>query len=195
VGHLGDPTFAAYLQNELEISPRSGYYMVQVHEAGVTYNLSFESMRAVGYTKMATLLPVLDTENVREWMEKANGCSVRELQTKIKEAKQSEDYLQSMSVRVSDSQSHVINQALEQIELRHGVESKGQGLEYLAAEYLAGGQHVDDEAVTGFSVPMEQSEAITIMDCLVTIGRSENCGIATALLRACQSYCRQYEGK
>lgn len=63
--------FAAYVEKRHGVKRRKAYYLVQIYNAVSEVGVGWDELRAIGWTKLKELAPVLETGNAAEWLARA----------------------------------------------------------------------------------------------------------------------------
>lgn len=90
---LGFKTFLAYLNDpEIQFSQATSYNSISLYEKyQLKLNVPTEETNGISVRRLVELLPVIDQENVSEWLSKARSLSSVDLEKEIHEFKQTKE--------------------------------------------------------------------------------------------------------
>ncbi len=84
---FGHQNFKEWVEAETDMKRVKAEYLLRIYVKFVELDIPWAKFKGVGWTKTIELLPVINQENVDEWVEKARVRSVRLLREEVKAAK------------------------------------------------------------------------------------------------------------
>lgn len=147
----GFETFRDFVESEFGINYRKSMYLISIYNGLVQSGIPWTKVAPLGWTKVKELVGVITPENVDEWVAKAKGMTVLQLQQAIKEAAQtpgvdapegSESKVESVTtftIKMHEDQKEVILEALERAKKEANTEHNAVALEAICMSYLSGG--------------------------------------------------------
>jgi len=148
----GYESFREFVEAEFGINYRKSMYLISIYNSLVQSGIPWKTVEPIGWTKLKELIGVITPENVDEWVEKAKGMTVLQLQQAIKEAatgadktgavEGSESKVESVTtftVKMHDDQKEVILEAIERAKKEANTEHNAVALEAICMSYLSGG--------------------------------------------------------
>ena len=204
---LGFDTLDEFVERRLQMSSRTGRYLVRVYEFYVVQNeFPVERLIQIGWTKLEKLLPVLEHKpgaaHVQEWMRwfaYAAGHTVRELEVRVlahlsPEEKERHGLRAAYTVPVTEGQREVLNQALEIVKKQTGSKDPGTAWEYLAADFLSGATQEETEGtptiVRSFRLTPEQDK--TVQRALFVIRWTVTESDVASLVHLCEFFLKRW---
>jgi hypothetical protein len=82
----GFDSFDAYVLETHGFASRKARYLIQIYDNLVSKQIPWDKVSGLGWTKLKDLAPILTSENVDEWVDKASKLTVLELQSVLKAA-------------------------------------------------------------------------------------------------------------
>jgi hypothetical protein len=156
----GYKDFEEYCQKELNFSERKGRYLVSVWRYLVIENQfgtkELEMLKDVGWTKMRTLIRVINKENLADWIEQAKKLTADELNVKTKQAlleqlSEGEEVegeivkeVKRFSCTLVDDQIKVVDKAFEIAEKIAKSDKKGYLLTLICLDFLSTKTGIDN---------------------------------------------------
>lgn len=144
------PDFGVYVREAFGLEKRKAYYLIAIYRGLVAAGVSWDAVQSIGWAKLRLLLnptnPVLTAENAKSWVRKANKMTFAALAQAIADANASGvaatpgavAALITFSAKIAPDAKPVIEAAIEKAQKASGTEAKGQALEYIASNYIAG---------------------------------------------------------
>ena len=80
----GFPSFDVFVLEKFGFAVRKAHYLISIYTNLVDKQIPWDKVSGLGWTKLKDLAPILTLENLEEWIEKASGVTVLELQALIK---------------------------------------------------------------------------------------------------------------
>jgi hypothetical protein len=80
----GYPSFDDYVNCNFGLKKSEARHLMQVYTDLITRQIPWKRVRKLGWPKIETLSPVLTLENLDDWIEKAKGLTLLELQLMLK---------------------------------------------------------------------------------------------------------------
>lgn len=149
-----------YMECEFNMQYRKGMYMIGIYNALVESGVAWEEVKTVGWTKLKEIAPLINKDNVAEWVERAENMTVVALGSYIKElgsASNASDgggggeepsepdsgiddttKVTSMTFKVHPDQKETIDQALDTAMKDNKTDYSSVALEYICMQYLEG---------------------------------------------------------
>ena len=116
----GHATFEAYCQDELDIKYRKARYFVDIWDKVKSLDLPHDRVAKLGWTKMRDIASVIDEKNAKEWLEKAENMTTREVEEAVKISRKKDTSGSSvpvfvtMTFRMSETEANVITEAMSE---------------------------------------------------------------------------------
>lgn len=141
----GYVSFKIFVQAELGMQYRKAMYLVSIYNYLVEAGIPFEKVKGLGWTKLRELAPVINANNVDEWVETASGMNTLQLIEEIRESKKDasevdEDKapndIKSKVFKLHADQREVIEEAIEAAKIKANTEFDAVALEQICLEYL-----------------------------------------------------------
>lgn len=141
-------TFKDYIGARWGIKYRKARYLIELYNGLLKSGIPWEAVAGIGWSKVITLLPVLTTDNVAEWVEKAKQYNNDTLQATVKaalageggtnpkDANLEQSKLKTLTFGVGPDQEELIKEAVEHAMGVGQTEHKGVALELICTEYL-----------------------------------------------------------
>lgn len=85
--HWNYSSFEDYIDNEIQIAYRKAMYLIEIYGKAKLLNMDMARLERMGWSKARELIRVVDESNANEWMDRAENCSVKELNVFIKQEK------------------------------------------------------------------------------------------------------------
>lgn len=166
----GYETFEQFLVEKYGFQARKARYLIFIYENLVTKMIPWEKVSHLGWTKLKDLAGVLTTENVDEWVAKAEKLTVAELQAIIKQEGKGDggkikttDEFVKISFKLKPDQADIVGQAIAKAKGELHTNFDAVALENIAAGYVGGVSTVNkpfslDEVIeaTGFEPIMKR---------------------------------------
>lgn len=142
----GHESFGAFVSGEFGFQERKAKYLMEIYEALVDKQIPWAKVSGLGWTKLKDLAKILTLENVDEWVEKAKGLSVIELQNLLKGDKSAgaagsgstSDDVTIVKFKLKPDALETVQTALAKAKGETGTEFDNVALENLCSAYLAG---------------------------------------------------------
>jgi hypothetical protein len=117
----GFTDFKDYTENELGTGYRKAMYLVDVADCMKKNNISTAKALKLGWTKLKDLAKVLTEENSKEWMDKAEKMTTRDLGEAVKVSRKEDGggrenvpHITTMTFRMGEAEASVITEAIEE---------------------------------------------------------------------------------
>jgi hypothetical protein len=141
----GYASWRTFCNECLDIKDRTATYLKDIYDKFSEFPINHDERKGVGWAKMAILLPIVNAENVKYWLDKARDRknTVQVLNGMVKFAlgkisKEEADKIpQVISFRIYEEQLENINRALEIARKMTGSDSRSYQLEMICAEFRA----------------------------------------------------------
>lgn len=115
----GYSSWEEYCSKDLDESYRKTMYLIEIWDKAKGLKIPKEKMQKLGWTKMKDLVAVLNEENAKEWLKKAETMSSRELTEAVKLVRKTDTSdvdlptITSMTLRMSESEASAILDAID----------------------------------------------------------------------------------
>lgn len=167
----GFEDFKAWVEAEHGIKYRKAMYLLQIYDAVLEFNLKWEEIQHIGWTKLKTLLnpnlTMVTAENIADWVKKAEKLTVMQLEDLLKSKSGDQNAIESdvsgsstLTFKVHGDQKEVIREALEQIKEQSGTTFDAVALQLMATEYLG------KPMVSTAPLPQGAPDATVVIDAL-----------------------------
>lgn len=80
-------SFEDYIDKEIQIAYRKAMYLVEIYGKAKLLNMDMDRLERMGWSKARELIRIVDEGNVSEWMDRAENCTVKELNIQVKKEK------------------------------------------------------------------------------------------------------------
>ena len=144
----GYENFRAFVEAEFGIQYRKAMYVISIYNGLIASQVEWEKVKGLGWTKLKELVPVLTPENTDEWVERASGMTVLQIQEAIKaekagapaeeKAKAESTKVTTLTVKLHEDQKEVILEAIEKAKSEAGTEYPAVALEAVCLQFLSG---------------------------------------------------------
>jgi hypothetical protein len=140
-----------FCKAELELSYRTARYMMVCYEGILEAGLTADQVQQMGWSKLKDVVPLLNKDNVEDWVQKALTHNVSDFQELVKAEKGDDNssgagpdtatdkVIKTASFKLLNDQIDTVKQALDKAKAEGNTESDSVALEYLALSYLNGG--------------------------------------------------------
>jgi len=128
---------------------RKSMYLIQIYNDLIECGVEWSKVKNIGWTKLKEISKVLDSDNVDEWVQRAQDMTVVQLQEYIKQlnavdgssdsAEQKATATTTMTFKVHDDQKEVIQQAIDSAKEKVATEFPAVALESICMAYIEGG--------------------------------------------------------
>ena len=142
----GYESFGQFTYDNFGFQERKAKYLMEIYSELVTKQIPWEKVGGLGWTKLKDLARVLTLENVDEWVAKASGITVTELQALLKAAQPAEEGatakttndVQTLKFKLKNDQIETVNSALSKCKAEANTEYDTVALEMICSGYLGG---------------------------------------------------------
>lgn len=146
----GYDTLQDFVTNELGFKYRKAMYLIAVFDGVEALNLPYSKFIEIGWTKTVNMVDILTPENVDEWIEKAKGVTVMQLQELVKAHKlaqqnqtalpapQETNPVTTFTVKLHEDQKEMVKAAIDRVMELTGTEVKAVALTHICTDYMAG---------------------------------------------------------
>jgi hypothetical protein len=135
--------FREYCEAELDIQYRKAMYLVDIWDKVKSLNLSPAKVAKLGWSKMKDIASVMTKENAKDWMDKAEKMTTRDLTEAVKisrvqdaSARGTIPHIVTMTFRMGESEHNVVSEALEECKKLCESESPVVALEMICQDWL-----------------------------------------------------------
>lgn len=148
----GYENFRAYVESECGLNYRKAMYLIAIYNGLVESGVKWEQVKHLGWTKLKELASILTTENVADWVAKAEEMTVLQLQEYIKAqsagtatadeptaAKQAQaKKTTTMTFKLHEDQKATVKEALAKAKHETGTDVDTVALEHICLDFLGG---------------------------------------------------------
>jgi len=141
-------TFREYIELGVGIEYTKAMRAGQVYRKIMALNVPFSAFKGIGWSKIIKLLPIVNKENIAEWVSKAEAMKVLSLDEAIKAAKTPTTLDQGVAepktittktFELHDDQKQLVNDALKQASEATGSKYEADNLEAICQSYIGAG--------------------------------------------------------
>ena len=155
--YAGRQTFGELCEEEFGFSRRKAEYLIRIYNFLGAADMTWEQVKAVGWTMMRVLPGKVDPKAAQEWVEKAASMSVQQLREEVKVAKVGQETGQKQvassvltkTFKLHADQKESLETALDKAKKEVSTEADAVALEHVCMTFLS----------PGASVPKEKPEA------------------------------------
>ncbi|KVR21636.1 hypothetical protein WK13_34425 [Burkholderia ubonensis] len=145
----GFESFDAYVNEKFGFASRKAKYLIEIYDHLVAKQIPWDKVQHLGWTKLKDLARHLTIENVDEWVAKAEGVTVAELQkllaggsnaaggTAQSSGETSSDIV-PLKFKMKTDQADTVKSALSKAKADFGTEFDNVALENICAGFLSG---------------------------------------------------------
>lgn len=138
----GYGSFHDYLDQELDIRPRKGDFLVAIARTVENLALSWEEISGIGWRKLGAVYPIMDSDNYEELLEIAQNKSLPEVTEEVKARKEgkttSEEVKKNLSFKLTEEEHSIVEAALEKaMEVKN---KKNEAITHICYEWFMGGK-------------------------------------------------------
>lgn len=146
----GYENFRGYVESECGLNYRKAMYLISIYNGLVESGVKWEQVKHLGWTKLKELASILTSENVLEWVAKAEEMTVLQLQEYIKaqsagtstggdEPTQTEaKKTTTMTFKLHEDQKQTVKEALAKAKHETGTQVDTVALEHICLDFLGG---------------------------------------------------------
>lgn len=142
--------FKDFVETSFGLNYRKAMYLIAMYKGIVESGVVWEQVSHLGWTKLKELASIITTDNVADWILKAENMTVSQLIAAIKlsetgvlektDTPTESNPTSSMSFSVHEDQKVTIESAVEKAKLEADTDNKSVALEALCMNYLSGGK-------------------------------------------------------
>jgi hypothetical protein len=142
----GDADFATYVEKRHGVKRRKAYYLVQIYDSVSGLGLGWDEVKAIGWTKLKELAPVLDAGNAAEWLARAAapGMTVAKLHELVQACREDlspdraaiADPTTTCTFTFDSGQMQAMTAALATARAEAGTDLDSVALVHMARDYL-----------------------------------------------------------
>jgi len=139
----GFSTFEEYCVAELDVQYRKAMYFVEIWDKVKSLNLPQGKVAKLGWTKMKDIVAVISEENAKEWLEKAEKMSSRELTEAVKIVRLKDTkgttvpVVTKMVLMMSEAEATIVLEAIEEAKKLCNSDNVVVALEMICQDWLA----------------------------------------------------------
>lgn len=135
----GYSAFNDFIEKETDIKPRKAQFLIQICKKMKVLGIEWDEVRSVGWRKMATIAPILTTENYKEWVEEAKNCTQRELSPKVQAERNSKEETEPpvrITVHISEEENSIVQSAVEHARKNDSIKNTSQAIAHICYDWL-----------------------------------------------------------
>ncbi len=139
----GFDEFADYCETELDIKYRKAMYLVDIWDKVKTLKLSKAKVAKLGWTKMKDIASVINEDNAKEWLEKAEKMTSREVTEAVKVTRRPDSSngeavptITTMTFKMSEGEANIITDAIEEAKKLTDSNNSVVALEMICQDWL-----------------------------------------------------------
>lgn len=138
----GHQTFESFCNSELSTHYRKAKYLISIYDKVKFLDLPKDRVEKLGWTKMKEIATVIDAENAKEWLEKAEKLTSRELEDEVSTVKRrrvggsSTPAMVTMTFKMTDVEANPITEALEEAKKLCEADNDSIALEMICQDWL-----------------------------------------------------------
>ncbi len=162
-------SFKDYVEQDLGFKERKAFYLICVWKT-FSQDLKFDAteLTKIGWSKAATLIPVVTVENAKDWVEKAKTLSCTDLEELVKSSKTTKkipanEIIYKMTFGLYEGQKEIVEQALTKVGVEADSDVKSRQLELLALNYLAGVTDSANQPLQHWISKLEKAYKVTLV--------------------------------
>lgn len=143
----GYESFDIFVYEKFGFASRKARYLMEIYDELVTKQIPWSKVQHIGWTKLKDLARILTLDNLDEWIEKAENCTVVELQALIK-AKANGGTVDpehevtsntaTLKFKLMNDQVETVTTALNKAKAECNTEYDNVALEMICAGYVGG---------------------------------------------------------
>jgi hypothetical protein len=139
----GFKDFREFCDSELGMHYRKALYLVDIWDKVKTLNLSRAKVEKLGWTKMKDIAQVVTAENAKEWMDKAEKMTTREVSEAVKVSRSPDrtatgtvPHITTMTLKMSEAETRVVMEAVEEAKKMTQSDNTVVALEMICQDWL-----------------------------------------------------------
>lgn len=143
----GFVSFQVYIQAELGMPYRKAMHLINIYDHLQESGIPYEKVKNLGWTKLKEIAPVINEENVDDWVDTAENMNNLQLMDEVKEFKQGETSDEDVAEKVKNAiktkifklhqeQQEVVEEAIDAAKEACGTEFDSVALEYICLDFL-----------------------------------------------------------
>jgi len=140
--------FREWCESETEVSYRKAAYLTNIYKTLVAADIRWDQVSHLGWGMLVKLLPVLNAENVVDWVEKVEGLNALQIGELVKahqneQAGLGEDNpidptsVSTLTFKLHEDQKEVVDIALDKAKNAGGTDNNSVALAWICYEYGA----------------------------------------------------------
>jgi hypothetical protein len=139
-------TFKEYVTGELNLHYRKVMYLIEIYNVLVKHGIEWDIVKTIGWTKLQVICKVIDADNVKDWVSKAEVMTTIQLQAAVKAHKEGDGEegpapntdVTTMTFKVHPDQKDQIRMALDKAKEELNTDFDTVALEGICTGYLTG---------------------------------------------------------
>ncbi|NIT54895.1 MAG: hypothetical protein GWN00_01205 [Aliifodinibius sp.] len=139
-------TFRRFMEEEFGLVYRKGMYLISTYNHLVDSGVPWATVENVGWTKLKEIAPIINLENVDEWVQRCADMTTNQLIEYIKSLKAAKKTtpketsdITTMTFKLHSDQRETVTEALDKAKEFNGTDVNAVALEYICMQYLEGG--------------------------------------------------------
>lgn len=136
----GYDSFREYTEDELGLNYRKARYYVTIAQVVKRLKIPWVDIREIGWTKMRALVPILNEDNVADWLERAANNTVEVLEESVKDFKEIERVGEdkkpvALKLRLSQDAASIVLDSIEKAKKMIETESVEMAIEHICYQW------------------------------------------------------------
>lgn len=139
----GFKDFREYVEGELDMHYRKSMYLVDIWDKVKKLNLSKAKIEKLGWTKMKDIASVITEANAKEWLDKADKMTSRELTEAVKIHRTADTsqagtvpMITTMTFKLSEAEARIVTEAIEEGKKLCETENAVAALEMICQDWM-----------------------------------------------------------
>jgi hypothetical protein len=148
-------SFRDMVETEFGVAYRKAMYLIEIYHGLVISGVTWDQVKAIGWTKLKEIVGLLTTDNADVWVERAKNMTVLQLIAYVKQMKsanaaggeveitaqpsmQEKQEVTTMTFKLHADQKETVRQALDKVKSEQDTQFDSVALEWMALQYLEG---------------------------------------------------------
>lgn len=156
----GYASFQVYIQAELGMPYRKAMHLINIYDHLVESGIPYEKVKNLGWTKLKEIAPILNEDNVEDWVDTAENMNNLQLMDEVKEFKKNDSMggddagekvksaIKTKIFKLHKDQQEVVEEAIEAAKEACGSEYDSVALEYICLDFLGSPSKKKQAAIT-----------------------------------------------
>ena len=143
----GYASFQVYIQAELGMPYRKAMHLINIYDHLVESGIPYEKVKSLGWTKLKEIAPIINEDNVDDWVDTAENMNNLQLMDEVKDFKKGDTPDDKVGEKVKSAvktkifklhkdQQETVEEAIEVAKEACGTEFDSVALEYICLDFL-----------------------------------------------------------